>query len=423
MALQTSLFDIDNWREIGSTLARNKTRTFLTGFGIFWGTMMLTLLWGGANGLEGLLMRNFSSIASTNMGGISTRSTSLPYRGFNKNRSWRLDQTDVDNIRATVEGLEYGSGLNSYWGSTVTYGDKSTSVNCQGVEPDYSRISVPKVHAGRMINEADLQQHRKVAVIGSKVADNIMPGLSYDEMLGKSIGIRGVYFTVVGVASQVGEASIGGRLDEAVIIPLSTLRQIYPSAGNKIDFFVFTLQPGYKVKEVAEQMRRKAVANHSIHPADKEAFDVFDISEMFEMISNMFLGLNVLALFVGIGSLMAGIIGVGNIMWIIVRERTHEIGIRRAIGAKPSSIIIQILSESMVLTTIAGIAGIVVGTVALFFVDQGTTDPITGSAGFILTFRNAMTVLVLFMVLGTAAGVIPALKAMRIKPIEAINDK
>lgn len=424
MALQTSLFDIDNWREIGATLARNKTRTFLTGFGIFWGTMMLTLLWGGANGLEGLLMRNFSSIASTNMGGISAQTTSLPYRGFNKGRRWSLDQNDVDNIRSTVDGLEYCIGVNSYWGRPVTYKDKTwTSGACMGVEADYAKISVPTILAGRFINDTDIAQSRKVAVIGKTVSETIMPGMSYDEMLGKSIGINGVYYTVVGVAAQKGEASIGGQLDEGVVVPLSTLRQIFSSAGNKIDFMVFTLRPGYKVKEVAEQMRRKAYANHSIHPADTEALWVMDISEIFDMISNMFLGLNVLALFVGIGSLMAGIIGVGNIMWIIVRERTHEIGIRRAIGAKPSSIIIQILSESMVLTTIAGIAGIVFGTIILFFVDQGTTDPITGSAGFILTFRNAMTVLVLFMVLGTAAGVIPALKAMRIKPIEAINDK
>ena len=424
MALQTSLFDIDNWREIGATLARNKTRTFLTGFGIFWGTMMLTILWGGANGLEGLLMRNFSSVASTNMGAINARNTSLPYRGFNKGRWWSLDQTDVDNIRATVDGIEYSSGVNSYWGRPVTYQDKTwTNGACMGIEADYPKISTPKIFAGRFINEADISQSRKVAVIGIKVADAIMPGMSYDEMLGKSIGINGVYYTVVGVAAQIGEASIGGRLDENVMVPLSTLRQIFSSAGNKIDFFVFTLKPGYHVKEVGELMRRKVYANHTIHPADTEALGMDDISEIFEMVSNVFLGLNVLALFVGIGSLMAGIIGVGNIMWIIVRERTHEIGIRRAIGAKPSSIITQILSESMVLTTIAGIAGIVFGTLVLFFVDQGTTDPITGSAGFILTFRNAMTVLVLFMILGTAAGVIPALKAMRIKPIEAINDK
>ena len=148
-----------------------------------------------------------------------------------------------------------------------------------------------------------------------------------------------------------------------------------------------------------------------------------DVSEMFDMISNVFLGLTILALFVGIGSLMAGIIGVGNIMWIIVKERTHEIGIRRAIGAKPSSIIVQILSESMVLTTVAGLAGIVLAVLVLVGVDTASADPVTGQAGFTLSFSQAMTVLVLFMILGTAAGVIPALKAMRIKPIEAINDK
>ena len=194
-------------------------------------------------------------------------------------------------------------------------------------------------------------------------------------------------------------------------------------AGDRVDFFTFSMKPGYKVSEVVPQMRRLLYSVHSINPADTEAIWVMDVSEMFDMISNVFLGLTILALFVGIGSLMAGIIGVGNIMWIIVKERTHEIGIRRAIGAKPSSIIVQILSESMVLTTVAGLAGIVLAVLVLVGVDTASADPVTGQAGFTLSFSQAMTVLVLFMILGTAAGVIPALKAMRIKPIEAINDK
>lgn len=422
MALQTSLFDIDNWREIGATLARNKTRTFLTAFGIFWGTMMLALLWGGSNGLEGLLMRNFSSIATTNMGAMSTSRTSLPYRGFNKGRRWYLNQTDVDNMRSRIKGIDYATGVYQSWG-TMTYADKNFSGSSMGVEPDYARISRPAIRAGRFINEADCANSRKVTLIGTKVAEALMPGVAYEDMLGKDISIRGVYYKIVGVGSQIGDANIGGRIDEASIIPLPTMRQVESGAGDRVDFFTFSMKPGYKVSEVVPQMRRLLYSVHSINPADTEAIWVMDVSEMFDMISNVFLGLTILALFVGIGSLMAGIIGVGNIMWIIVKERTHEIGIRRAIGAKPSSIIVQILSESMVLTTVAGLAGIVLAVLVLVGVDTASADPVTGQAGFTLSFSQAMTVLVLFMILGTAAGVIPALKAMRIKPIEAINDK
>lgn len=419
--MQTSLFDIDNWREIGATLARNKTRTFLTAFGIFWGTMMLTLLWGGAHGLEGVLKRNFAAMA-TNMAGFGPNRTTMPYRGFNKARRWSMNQTDVDNVRARVKGIEYATGVYFSWGQ-MTYADKSYRGGALGVEPDYARICVPVIHAGRFINESDMAGSRKVVFLGKTAAEQLFPGLSYEDMLGKDIGIKGVYYKIVGIGSQVGEASIGNRIDESAYIPLSTMRQVDARAGDRIDFLALTALPGYKIKDITPHVRRQIYAVHTINPADEEALHVMDISEMFEMVDNMFLGISILALFVGIGSLMAGIIGVGNIMWIIVRERTHEIGIRRAIGAKPSSIIIQILSESMVLTTIAGMAGICFAVLVLFIADKATFDPLTGPAGFTLTFTQALIVLALFMVLGTAAGVIPALKAMRIKPIEAINDK
>ncbi len=422
MALQTSIFDLDNWREIGSTLARNKTRTFLTAFGIFWGTMMLALLWGGSNGLAGLMLRNFASIASTNMGAIIPNSTSVPYHGFNKGRRWSFNQSDVDNIRERLTDIEYVTGVYTSWGS-MTKADKSHTGQIIGAETDYARIIRPSILAGRFINEADIVNSRKVVFLGSKVAEQLMPGVPYSDMLGQDIGLRGVYYKIVGIGAQVGEASIGGRIDDSALVPLSTMRQVESGAGNRVDFIAFSMKDGHRVADCIPRIRRTIYSVHSIHPSDEEAMQVMDISEIFDMVSNVFLGLTILALFVGVGSLMAGIIGVGNIMWIIVKERTHEIGIRRAIGATPASVIIQILSESMVLTTIAGMAGIVFALLILYIVDMASADPITGSAGFILSFSNAMTVLILFMVLGTAAGVIPALKAMRIKPIEAINDK
>lgn len=421
MALQTSLFDIDNWREIGATLARNKTRTFLTAFGIFWGTMMLSLLWGGSNGLEGLLMRNFAGL-DTNMAGLFTSRTSKPYKGFNKARRWNLDQNDLDNIRSNVEDVDKATGVYQSWGQ-MSFGDKSSNGQIIGIEPDYLRMNSVILKSGRLINESDLAGSRKVAVIGDKVADQIFPGIEYSDVAGRDISLRGVYYKIVGVAKQIGEASVAGRIDDSALIPLSTMRQVESGSGNRIDVILVSPKPGVKVKELLPRIRRQVYPIHSIHPADEEALDCFDLCEIFEMVSNMFLGLTLLSIFVGFGSLMAGIIGVGNIMWIIVRERTHEIGIRRAIGARPSSIIIQILSESMVLTTIAGLAGIVFSTIVLHIIDMATAEPGLPACGFTLTFSNAMIVLATFMILGTAAGVLPAIKAMRIKPIEAINDK
>lgn len=422
MSPLTSLFDPDNWREIGSTLARNKTRTFLTAFGIFWGTMMLALLWGGSNGLAGLMLRNFSSIASTNMGAVIPGTTSVPYHGFNKGRRWSFNQADVDNIRQRLSDIEYVTGVYSSWGN-MTKADKSYTGQIIGAETDYARIIRPSILAGRFINESDIANSRKVVFLGSKVAEQLMPGMAFSDMLGQDISLRGVYYKIVGIGAQVGEASIGGRIDDCALIPLTTMRQVESGAGNRVDIIAFSMKDGYRVADCIPRIRRAVYSVHSIHPSDEEAMYVMDVSQIFDMVSNVFLGLTILALFVGVGSLMAGIIGVGNIMWIIVKERTHEIGIRRAIGATPASVIVQILSESMVLTTIAGMAGIVVAILILYGVDAGTSDPITGSAGFTLSFSNAVTVLILFMVLGTAAGVIPALKAMRIKPIEAINDK
>ncbi|MDE6764958.1 MAG: FtsX-like permease family protein, partial [Duncaniella sp.] len=190
-----------------------------------------------------------------------------------------------------------------------------------------------------------------------------------------------------------------------------------------VDFFMMTLKSGYSPSAFEKLVCRLIASNHPIDPEDSGAILYFDVSEKFEMVDNVFLGISLLAIFVGVGTLLSGVIGVGNIMWIIVRERTHEIGIRRAIGAKPRDIIVQILSESMVLTTIAGIGGIVFAVLILAGAEKAFTGPDDTYVAFQLSFGQAAEILAAFLVLGTAAGIIPAVKAMRIKPIEALNDK
>ena len=253
------------------------------------------------------------------------------------------------------------------------------------------------------------------------VSDELF-GPDPQQAMGKYVNVNGLYYKCVGVASQKGEASIQGRVDDAVYVPLGPMRTAF-HMGNKVDFFVFTAKDGYTPKDVMPSIRRAICAGHPIHPDDEKAFWVMDISEMFEVVNKMFTGIDLLALLVGAGTLMAGIIGVGNIMWIIVRERTREIGIRRAIGAKPRDIIVQILSESMVLTTIAGTAGICFACMVLYGADVMTAVPGHADAGFQLGFGTAVAILVIFLVLGTAAGLIPSIKAMKIKPVEAMKEK
>ncbi len=415
--MKTSFFDIENWREIGATLARNKTRTFLTAFGIFWGTAMLAMLFGGAQGFEGVMRRNFAGF-STNLGAVIANRRTVPYKGFTKGSGWNLTTRDVELIRQVAPAIEYSSEMNSRR-VTAAYGSKTKSANVSGVDGDFGKIMIPVINEGRFINNGDVSAERKVAVIGKDIATSLFGN---DSPIGEYVALDGIYFKVVGVASQVSEVSINGRLDESIILPSSTMKRAF-NWGNTVGFFLYTAPQGRSPAENEATIRRIVSSAHSISPDDKNAVEFMDISEQFAMIDNLFLGISLLALFVGFGSLMAGVIGVGNIMWIVVKERTQEFGIRRAIGAKPLDITVQVLSESIMLTLVAGTLGVCFGALVLGIADKLTYDPILGHAGFELTFRAAITIVALFFVLGSLAGTIPAIRAMRIKPIEALNDK
>lgn len=415
--MKTSFFDIENWREIGATLARNKTRTFLTAFGIFWGTAMLAMLFGGAQGFEGVMRRNFAGF-STNLGAAYNNRRTVPYKGFNKGSGWNMTTRDIDLIRQLAPAIEYSTEADQRNG-TAAFGTKTKAVGVTGVEADYFRIMVPVLHEGRSLNNADVLSERKVAVIGKDIATSLFGN---DSPIGKYVSVDGIYFLVVGVASQLSDATINRRIDECVVIPASTMRRAY-NLGNTVGLFLYTAPAGRSPSDNEPMIRRIFSSAHSISPDDRSAIEFLDISEQFEMIDNLFFGISLLALFVGFGSLLAGVIGVGNIMWIVVKERTQEFGIRRAIGAKPLDITVQVLSESIMLTLVAGSLGVCFGALVLGIADKMTYDPLLGHAGFELSFRAAITIVALFFLLGSAAGTIPALRAMKIKPIEALNDK
>ncbi len=415
------IFDIDNWKEIGSTLARNKTRTFLTGFGIFWGVAMLAILMGGARGAEDLIRRQFAGF-STNSGALAVNTTTMPYKGNSKGRQLRLDLTDVERIRRAAPELSAVVPMyQSYGVANCRNGRYSYTGSAQGMGPEYLMVNSPKIHAGRFINEADEATARKVVVLGRKIASEIFPNDSLP--VGRTMQINDVTYSIIGIVGSQTKVNIGGDADETVMLPASTFRKAF-ARNDKIDFLMFVAPDGVRLSNLKQRILSPVYRRHNIHPDDTGATFFIDISSEFEKVETLFKGISLLALFIGFSTLMAGVIGIGNIMWVIVKERTQEIGIRRAIGAKPRDIITQVLCEGTALTVVAGTAGICFATIALGITHHLTNlDNPTVVAHFQMTFLGAMTIVALFVILGTLAGLIPSLKAMKIKPIEALNDK
>ncbi|MCM1021437.1 MAG: ABC transporter permease [Muribaculum sp.] len=414
--MKYQFFDIDNWREITATLSRNKTRTFLTAFGIFWGTAMLAMLWGGAQGLQDLLKSNFKGFA-TNSAAVWPNRTTMAYGGYERGRRWEFTVDDIEVMRKTLPQIEVISPLSSRQ-ATMKYGTKTYSNYIQGVDSRYLDVFAPEIVEGRFINESDEIGDKKVCLIGKRAAAELF---GTDSPLGKFVEVNNVYYKVVGVTARQSEVSLNVDVDEAITIPLTTMRRAY-NLGNTIEQFILKMKDGYTPSDVKKRIFNIMSQRHQLHPDDESAYGFIDISEQFATVDNLFTGVNVLALFVGLGSLLAGIIGIGNIMWIIVKERTQEIGVRRAIGAKPRDIIVQILSEGVVLTSVSGIAGITFA-VAVLWVAATMTAKDGEIFSFQLEFAHAIIILITFLVLGTLAGLIPSVKAMNIKPIEALNDK
>ena len=258
-----------------------------------------------------------------------------------------------------------------------------------------------------------------MCVIGKRIYETLFP--KKDDPCGKYIEINGIYYRVVGVNEATGNMSVNGQSETSVVIPFSTMQQNY-NRGNRIDMLGYTAKKGYSISQVEKEVERIVKQAHAIHPDDEQAVIRVNAEAMFSMMDNLFTGIRILGWLVGLGTLLAGAIGVSNIMMITVKERTIEIGIRRAIGARPSDILQQILLESMVLTTLAGMAGITFAVFLLNAVETGTSEPGL-PAHFLISFWQAIGACVLLIVLGLLAGLIPAYRAMAIKPIEAIRDE
>ena len=412
-------FDIDRLREILDVLSRNKSRTFLTGFGVFWGVFMLVGLVGGGDGLKEMLNNNLAGFA-TNSAVIWAQHTTKPYHGFRKGRQWNLTYSDMARLRAHVPELDVITPTISRWGSNVAHDDRSYQSIVKGILPDMQRVSEPKMFYGRYINNVDIQQRRKVCVIGKQVYKRLFP--SGGNPCGDVIRVDSVYLSIVGVNYADGNMNIDGSDEEAVLMPLSIMQQIY-NKGQNVDMICVTGRPGVTMSDITDRMRTVVAQGHDVDPTDEKGVMVFNTEVMFSMVDSLFRGINLLIWLVGIGTLLAGAIGVSNIMMVTVRERTTEIGIRRAIGATPRNILSQIIQESILLTSVAGMSGILFVVLVLQALEMANTTDGIVSAHFQIGFWTAVGAVAALSALGVLAGLAPALRAMHIKPVDAMRDE
>lgn len=412
-------FDIDTYREILDTLTRNKTRSFLTGFGVFWGVFMLVVLIGGGDGLEELLAKNFQGFA-TNSAFTFAQPTTKPYEGFRKGRQWNMTYKDVERLRANVPELDIVTPLVTEWGKTVVAGDKKFVANVKGVYPEYAKVEEPTILYGRYLNDMDIVGDRKVCVIGKKVYKTLFP--NGGDPCGQLLRVDSLYFNVVGVDYSPGNMNINGNAQESVTIPLTILQRLY-NLGDVVHLICVTGKPGVTMSNLAQPLRNVIGRAHCVDPTDEKAISVFNTEVMFGMVDSLFEGVNFLIWLVGIGTLLAGGIGVSNIMMVTVRERTTEIGIRRAIGATPKMILSQIVSESVALATVAGMSGILFAVFVLQMLEVANTNDGIMAAHFQIGFWAALGALAFLCVLGVVAGLAPAIRAMSIKPVDAMRDE
>ena len=423
------MFDIDRWNEIWNALAKNKIRSLLTAFGVFWGIFMLIVMAGAGKGLENGVVQGVARFA-TNSAFLWTDRTSEPYKGFKRGRYWNMESEDIQYLKSNVPEMEiitpknFGGRFSS--GPNVIRGKKTGAFNVKGDYPDYVLIDPCTVLKGRWINEMDIRDKRKVCVIGEKVFESMFE--KDENPIGQYLKISGVYYQVVGLIKPETRININGRTEESVSIPFTTMLQTY-NMGNQVHFLAITAKAGVPVSVLEEKVKEMIKKKHSIAPTDLQALNSVNIEKEFKQMSGLFLGIQILTWIVGVGTLLAGVIGVSNIMLVIIKERTKEIGVQRAIGATPRMIITQIMMESVVLTTVAGYLGLSLGVGLLELVNKVMEGAGT-KPGEEVFFSNptvsltvAIAALVVLIVAGLFAGLIPATRAIKIKPIDALREE
>ena len=417
------MFDLDSWQEIWVTITRNKRRSLLTAFGIFWGIFMLVVMLGAGNGLSEGVSSDIQGF-SENSALFFTNNTSEPYKGFRKGRYWNMQEEDLDILEAQIKDIKYTVPFLMGQNVTVVYRDKSTSCNTKGNSPLYNQMMPQHMIYGRYINHMDVQDRRKVCVVGRRVYEELFR--AGEDPLGTYLKLYNINFQIIGVSEpSVRGVNINGRDDEVISIPYSVMQQIQNS-GTIIHLIGVVANENVSMSVLEPQVEALLKARHNIAPTDDFALESINVERIFKQFEMLFTGIAVLIWIVGLGTLLAGVVGVSNIIMVTVRERTKEIGVRRAIGAKPASIIFQIIKESTVLTVAAGFLGLAFGVLVLDLADRFLLQKMTGEVFFKnpqIDFTVALSAAAIILLCGVLAGILPAYRALQIKAIDAIREE
>ena len=413
------MFDYDKWQEIFGTIRKNKLRTILTMLGIFWGIFMIIILLGAGNSFQDGVSKDFGQWA-TNSGFIWGQKTTVSYNGFKPGRYVRFDNSDTELILSRVREVKYLAPRNRLGGfrggNNVTHNNKAGAFTVMGDFPAFNKIQIQEVPDGRFINEKDITDYRKVAVIGENVKNILFE--KDEDPIGKYITIQKVNFMVVGLIKPI--RSDGEDEDQNTIhVPFTTFQRSF-NYGDKVGWYAYTIHDPFQVSEIETKILTLLKKKNNINPLDEDAIGHFNLQKEFNEINGMFSGLKYFTWFVGLSTLFAGIIGVSNIMLIIVKERTKEIGIRKSLGATPGSIISLIIQESVFLTMIGGYFALVFALFLLDVVGNYIPEDEVFAAPSV-SLSVAFGALGLLVVGGAIAGILPARKAASISPVEAIR--
>ena len=410
-----TIFDKDTWQEIYGVLRKNVLRTIITMIGVMWGIFLLVVLLGAAKGVENKFNKEIGDLA-TNSVFVWGQASGMPFGGFQEGRPMRLKLSDTEVIKEQIEGIEHVVPRNQNQGTVVrNFLDGNYSVT--GDYPILDEVQKKKLIYGRFINDNDIDLSRKVAVISQDVYEDLFEIEEYP--IGEFIAINKINYKVIGVFKR---SNMGGGPREDIHVPFTTFQKIY-NQGNNIGWMMITAKPEYDISQVEADVKLLLKNLHDVHPEDSRAFGSFNLGEEFAKVTRFLTGMQFLTIFVGLSTLIAGIFAIGNILLITVKERTQEIGIRRALGAKPWEIKTQIIMESVTLSLLAGILGIIGGGGVLYLLNTLLSGPDSALINSSVNITTILAALFTLVFLGTLIGLIPASKAVKIRPIEALRDE
>lgn len=420
------MFDWDKWQEIITSLRKQKLRTGLTAFGVFWGIFMLVILLGFGTGF-GTKIENIFGDAKSVILFWPSNNTQLEYKGLGKGRMITFTPADVEAIRQSIPGVQLIDGKNNLgnWGAAqyVVYGKESGSFAVMGTHQGWEAFEFIKLIEGRYINDLDEKEKRKIAVIGTRVQEVLFK--NGKNPIGESIDINGIKFKIVGISRSKEPGDNAQQNNSRIYIPNETLRQAF----NQMDSFqilFFSPKPGVNPFDLEREVKKFLYERKKIHPDDSGVIGGFNMEQNYQENRGLINGILGFSWMVAIGTIIAGVIGVGNIMLVVVKERTREIGLRKAMGATPTNISLMIIHESLVITLIAGYAGLVAGVLLLegirtLLVNLGQGDGIFASP--YIDINIALLALAVLVITGVLAALLPAMKAASVNPITALQDE